>query len=243
MSTPVARLFARIAPVYDRANAILSLGLVNRWRRRMIDALDAAGPAPRVLDLCAGTLACSRLVLERFPGARVTAVDLCQPMLDAGLAKLPPPMRGRLRVVCADALEVDLPPASFDAVVCAWGMRNIADRAAILDGIRRWLVPGGKLAVLEFFRPTRLPARLFHATAGRILLPAVGGLLSGDPEAYRYLVDSIQGFPTRAAYGELLGARGFGVVLARDFALGVVSLVVAEPSLPFPDARARPAAL
>lgn len=230
MPSPVTSLFARIAPVYDRANAILSFGLVNRWRRRLIGALDGGNAAPRVLDLCAGTLACSRLSLERFPAARLTAVDVCQPMLDAGLAKLAPSMRERLNVMCADALEVDLPPASFEAVLCAWGMRNISDQAAMLDRVRGWLAPDGKLAILEFFRPTRWPARLFHAMAGRIFLSAIGGGLSGDPAAYRYLFDSIQGFPSRAEYEGLLAARGFDLVSSRDLAFGVVSLVVVAPA-------------
>lgn len=220
----ISELFSRFASSYERVNGILSLGLDAGWRVRAVQAIEH-GARLRILDLCAGTLGCTRAALARFPDARVTAVDFCRPMLDAGLARLAAPCGGRVEIVCADALRVSFPRASFDAVICSMGMRHLPEQGEMLARIRTWLSPGGQFIVLDFFRPERLLARMFHATAGRFVLPLAGSLFGGYGDAYRKLYDSIECFMTRRAYEDVLGAHGFEVQRARDFTCGIISLI------------------
>ncbi len=226
MTSPLSDHFVRFAPSYDRVNHILSLGLDVRWRARLIEAIDRR-PALRIFDLCAGTLACTQEALRRFPDAKVTAVDFCQPMLDHGLSKLPESLRDRLEIICADALQLDLAPSSFDVVICSWGMRHLPEQEAMLERIRLWLSPGGQLILFDFFRPMTILSKLFHATVGRYLLPAAGELLKGFGPAYINLHASIEHFLSRAEYEKLLASQGFSVRRSEDLTSGIVSLIVA----------------
>jgi ubiquinone/menaquinone biosynthesis methyltransferase len=216
------RMFQRIAPTYDRLNGVLSGGLDRRWRRRALEEL-ALTPRGPVLDLCAGTMDLTAELARRRPEERVVAVDFAEAMLEEGRHKAP-----RAEVVVADATSLPFSSASFAAVVCGFGMRNLADARRGAEEVRRVLVPGGVFVTLEFFRPVRPSARLFHATYAKLVLPAVGGWLSGDGSAYRYLAKSMMGFLSRAEYEELLGRVGFQALRGFDLTLGVASIVRAE---------------
>ncbi len=237
MSAAVRGMFDRIAPTYDALNRVLSLGIDRRWRRRAIDALgDLAGA--RVLDLCAGTGDLAAEVARRFPAARVVAADFSAAMLAAGVAsgKLGRAVAangdarpgGPVTAVQADALRLPFAGASFDAALCAFGVRNLDDPLAGLREARRVLAPGGRFAVLEFFRPTTSPRRWLHALYNRNVLPAVGGLVSGHRGAYRYLAESMERFLTRAGYEALARDAGFTVSRGEELFPAVASLVVLE---------------
>lgn len=228
MSLPVADHFIRFAPSYDRVNHILSLGLDVRWHARLIAAIEER-PNPRILDLCAGTLACTREVLQRFPHAHVTAVDFCRPMLDLGLSKLAEPLRNRVEIICADALQLDIEPASFDIVICSCGMRHLPEQEAMLKKIRGWLPPEGQFIILDFFRPTTVVSKLFQATAGKYLLPVVADLLDGFGPAYLNLYASIKHFSSRAEYERLLVSQKYAIRRSEDLTFGIVSLIAAAP--------------
>jgi ubiquinone/menaquinone biosynthesis methyltransferase len=131
-------------------------------------------------------------------------------------------------MVVADAQALPFEDASIAAVVCGFGIRNVADPEKAVREVRRVLVPGGVFVTLEFFRPTRLPTRLFHRLYASCLLPAVGGLLSGDRGAYAYLARSMDGFLSRPEYERALTQAGFVRVTAEDLTLGVASIVRAE---------------
>jgi ubiquinone/menaquinone biosynthesis methyltransferase len=217
MSAAVRRMFDGIAPRYDALNRVLSLGIDGAWRRR---ALGALGPVDgrRLLDLCAGTLDLARLA-ERA-GAHVVAADFSARMLQRGKKKLRGP-----RLV-ADALRLPFADGAFDGALCGFGLRNLDDARAGLAEARRVLRPGGRLVVLDFFRPTRALPRALHRFYHRRVLPLVGGLVSGDRDAYRYLPDSIERFATRPEVEALARAAGFASVRGEDLTAGVASLVV-----------------
>lgn len=217
----IRAMFDRIAPTYDTLNRALSAGLDRRWRRRAVLALGAAPPGP-ALDLCAGTLDLTALLAALRPGERVVAVDFSEEMLAAGRAKAP-----RAETVVADARALPFEDGSFTAAVCGFGIRNIADVAAAAREVRRVLAPGGRFVTLEFFRPTRLGTRAFHAVFER-WAPALGGVVARDRDAYAYLARSIASFMTRAEYEALLRREGFVNVGGEDLALGVASIVRAE---------------
>jgi ubiquinone/menaquinone biosynthesis methyltransferase len=227
MTTPqqpetVRAMFDRIAPTYDRSNRVLSAGIDVAWRRRAVRALDGAPPGP-ILDLCAGTMDLTAMVLRARPEARVVAADFAPQMLAAGKAKAP-----RAETVVADALSLPFADGEFAAVICGFGVRNLADPARGAREVRRVLQPGGVFVVLEFFRPTTLATRAFHAAYARAVLPRVGGAISGDRGAYAYLASSMKAFLPRRDYEAMLAREGFARVRGEELTFGVASIVRAE---------------
>lgn len=215
-------MFERIAPTYDVLNRLLSMGTDRRWRARAIADVARAPDGP-MLDLCAGTMDLTALLAAARPNDRIVAVDFSPAMLEAGRRKAP-----RAEVVVADATALPYDDATFAGVVCGFGMRNLADPVAGAREVRRVLRPGGLFVTLEFFRPTRPTTRALHRGYSRLVLPTVGGLLSGDRAAYDYLARSMAGFFTRAEYERSLASVGFARVHGADLTLGVASIVCAE---------------
>jgi ubiquinone/menaquinone biosynthesis C-methylase UbiE len=107
-------------------------------------------------------------------------------------------------------------------------MRNLADLDRGVAEVKRVLRSGGVFVTLELFRPTRVASRAMHLVYGRAVLPAIGGLVSGDATAYGYLARSMAGFLSRAEYEDRLRAGGFSPVRGVDLTLGIASVVVAE---------------
>lgn len=218
----VRQMFDRIAPTYDTVNRVLSVGIDGEWRKRALAQLRARDPRS-VLDLCAGTLDVAAAVERTFPLARVVAADLSAEMLERGKHKA----KRTERVTC-DATDLPFADGTFDAVVCSFGIRNVADTARALQQVRRVLGPDGVFVTLEFFRPERTITRAFHSVYGRWVMPTVGGLLSKDKSAYAYLVGSMGAFLTVGEYEAQLRDAGFSMVRHEALTLGVATLVVAQ---------------
>ncbi len=204
MSPTVKAMFGRIAPTYDLANTVLSAKRDAAWRRRALALFE--GRSGEVLDLACGTFDLAREALQRGVAERVHGCDFCVPMLKAGSAK-----RTGLAITASagDALHLPFADRTFDAAMVAYGWRNFGDPAASLRELARVLVPGGQLMILEFFRPVRWWPRLFYGTFGRYMLPLVGGMVSGDREAYSYLNASIASFVSVDEAEALLLGAGF----------------------------------
>lgn len=219
----VRTMFDRIAPTYDRLNRVMSGGLDVRWRRRAIEPI-AHAPAGDLLDLCAGTLDFAAELERAFPERHVVAADFAREMLDRGAGKVK-----RVEAVVADALALPFESGRFAAIVCGFGLRNLADVDKGLDEARRVLKPGGVLIYLELFRPPSglrgATVRVFHDAVAKTLLPAVGSVLAGDREAYAYLARSMARFLTREELEKKLRARGFVDVRGEDVGFGVASIV------------------
>ena len=213
------KMFDGIAPTYDTLNRVLSLGIDRSWRRRAIAALGDVRGRP-VLDVCAGTLDLASLAVEA--GARVIATDFSHQMLVNGRDKVHVP------VVRADALALPFGDGGFAGVICGFGLRNLDDTRAGLREMRRLLVPGGKLVVLDFFRPRRTVTRAVQALYNQQILPLVGGAISGDRAAYRYLADSIERFAGRGEVEQMCREVGFTSASSEDLTLGIASMVVAS---------------
>ena len=190
----IKELFDSIAVTYDRANHLLSFNADKSWRRNAVESLPFDPTLPiRVLDLCAGTGDFSLALLERYPNARISAVDFSPPMLKVGRIKAAN-RNGSVQFICADALNLPFPDGSFALLLCGYGFRNLPDREGALDEIRRVLKSGGICLILDFFRPVSFAPRLFHATYGKWILPLIGGLVSKNRGAYEYLGASIGEF-------------------------------------------------
>jgi ubiquinone/menaquinone biosynthesis methyltransferase len=216
------RMFDRIAPTYDTLNRVMSAGIDRRWRARAVAEL-AGAPAGPIVDLCAGTMDLTALLARKHPDRRVVAVDFSAAMLEAGRAKAP-----RAERIVADANALPFADGELAAVVCGFGVRNLADPARGAREIHRVLKPGGVFVVLELFRPQRLGTRAFHRVYASVVLPIVGGWLSGDRGAYEYLARSMAGFLTRPEYERTLKDAGFAGVRGFDLTLGVASIVRGE---------------
>lgn len=235
----VQHMFGRIAHGYDRANRWMSLGIDVRWRRAAVAELAPSGRAERgrerlrVLDLCAGTMDSSVEIHRQLPEADVIAGDFSAQMLERGKDKLVGAAGERITPRVMDAHDLPEATGSLDGIFCAFGMRNVSDLHRATAEQARCLRPGGRLVVLEFFRPTTVVPRVMHALYNRTVLPVVGWLATRDWEAYTYLPRSIGGFSTVEAYAELLRAHGFCEVRTQPLTLGMAWRVSA--TWPGPD--------
>jgi demethylmenaquinone methyltransferase / 2-methoxy-6-polyprenyl-1,4-benzoquinol methylase len=219
----VRSMFDRIAPRYDLLNRVLSAGTDRRWRRAAVDFLGLPAEA-RVLDLCTGTADLLIEAVARDPRRRGVGIDLSCEMLARGARKLERRgLQGRSALVAGDAERLPLRDAQFDGALVAFGIRNVAEPEQALREIRRTLRSGGRLVVLEFSNPGGLVGAAYQAYFHHVL-PRVGGLISGDASAYRYLPASVARFPSPAEFGELMARAGFGGIAWRRLTLGIAHL-------------------
>jgi ubiquinone/menaquinone biosynthesis methyltransferase len=221
-ASAVRAMFGRIAPTYDVLNHVLSAGLDIAWRKRAVALLAGAKRGP-TLDLCAGTMDLSVLLDRARPHDRLIAADFSREMLEHGREKVP-----RAEIVVADAQELPFGEHEIAAVVCGFGVRNVADPLRAVREVRRVLVPGGVFVTLDFFRPETPVAKSLHRAYASLVLPWVGGTISGDRDAYDYLARSMKGFLSRSEYEAALAGAGFARVRGEDLTFGVASLVYAE---------------
>jgi demethylmenaquinone methyltransferase/2-methoxy-6-polyprenyl-1,4-benzoquinol methylase len=220
----VRGMFGGIARQYDLLNHLLSFNLDKSWRRRTVERVAAlvAAPEASILDLCCGT-GDVLMELERRRARPALGADFCHPMLITAAQKLE---RGRMGSALfeADGLALPLADASLDAVTIAFGFRNFANYNKGLAEMLRVLKPGGVAAILEFSQPKNaLFARLYDWFS-LVLLPRIGGLISGSRQAYSYLPESIRKFPSAELLASRMREAGFSKVEFELMTLGAVAL-------------------
>jgi len=205
----VQSIFDSIAPSYDLLNHLLSMGLDRRWWSRSARALKPilARPETRVLDLCCGTGDMTAALIKLRPSAAtpVTGLDFSAQMLNRARVKY---AAANAIWVEGDAMHLPYPDASFDLVTAAFGFRNLTNYAEGLAEIHRVLAPGGRIAILECNQPDGLSG-LLYTLYFRHILPLIGGLISGDFKAYRYLPESVARFPRPPQMFALMADAGF----------------------------------
>jgi demethylmenaquinone methyltransferase/2-methoxy-6-polyprenyl-1,4-benzoquinol methylase len=205
----VRGLFNAIAPSYDRLNHLLSFGLDRSWWSSTARTfrLVLEQPQARVLDLCCGTgdMTAALLKLRPVEGEPVTGLDFSPEMLARARLKFPD---SNVRWVEGDAMSLPYPDGSFDLVTSAFGFRNLTNYADALTEIHRVLKPGGQIGILECNQPEGLNGAFYNLYLHHVL-PFVGGLISGEREAYRYLPDSIGRFPRPTGMKQLMTGAGF----------------------------------
>jgi demethylmenaquinone methyltransferase/2-methoxy-6-polyprenyl-1,4-benzoquinol methylase len=219
----VRHVFSTIAPSYDLLNHLLSLNIDRMWRKRAIAALEwRRNPAGTYVDLCAGTLDVGAMLAgEKGFAGRVVGADFAEPMLRAGVAKT----RGRaVSPVVSDALQLPIADAHAAGAVVAFGIRNVIDLDAALREVHRVLAPRSRFVILEFTTPANPVVRSLYHLYFHKILPAIGGMISGHPTAYRYLPESVAHFPGPVALAERLQAAGFVDVHWRPLTLGIAAI-------------------
>jgi demethylmenaquinone methyltransferase/2-methoxy-6-polyprenyl-1,4-benzoquinol methylase len=172
-----------------------------------------------ILDVACGTGDLS-LSLFESTGARVVGTDFCRPMLSLAAGKLP----HQITLVEGDALSLPFKEGTFDVVTIAFGLRNLSDISSGLKELRRILKPKGRVAVLEFSRPSNSVLRLLFGIYFRNLLPLLGGIISGSRSAYIYLPSSVAKFPDQQQLVGLIEQAGFDRVSYENLTGGIAAL-------------------
>jgi demethylmenaquinone methyltransferase / 2-methoxy-6-polyprenyl-1,4-benzoquinol methylase len=231
MGLAIQRMFDGIARRYDFLNHFLSAGRDRSWRRRAAACLRGNAPM-RVLDLCGGTGDFWKTWAEsqgaRAAGSRGVIADFSLPMLKEAQRKLSAGgPAGRPALVRMDALRPCFKDGSFDAVLCAYGMRNLDSVAGGIDAIGGLLKPGGLFITLEFFRPTTAFTRFFYHGLAPLSIPLLGWFFSSRRQAYAYLVDSIRRFQSVREYRDGFRGRGFRDVAVIPCDFGISHIVTA----------------
>jgi demethylmenaquinone methyltransferase / 2-methoxy-6-polyprenyl-1,4-benzoquinol methylase len=220
----VRGMFGRVAPRYDFLNHLLSFNVDRYWRaytvRRLRHILER--PGTRVIDVCCGTGDLS-LALSGRSGATVFGSDFCHPMLVSARNKAEK-RNAPVRLFESDAMRLPLRDQSMDLLTVAFGFRNLANYEAGLLEMRRILRPGGIGAILEFTQPPNALFRALNNFYCRHLLPVIGGLVSGQPDAYSYLPESVRKFPTAPQLADDMRRAGFEGVSYKYLTGGTVAL-------------------
>jgi len=226
----VQNMFTRIAKRYDLMNRLMTGFQDVRWRRLVIQ-LAGLKPGASLLDLGTGTGDLAREALRQQPNARVTAADFTLEMMRVGrrdvamqrLYKLQ-----RLYATAADALRLPFADASFEAVVSGFLMRNVADLHKALQEQYRVLGKGGRIVILDTTRPKKNILSPFIKFHMHVVIPALGRLITGASDAYRYLPDSTENFVTAEKMSALMAAVGFKRIGYERLMFGAIAIHWAE---------------
>ncbi|HVD46235.1 MAG TPA: bifunctional demethylmenaquinone methyltransferase/2-methoxy-6-polyprenyl-1,4-benzoquinol methylase UbiE [Candidatus Limnocylindria bacterium] len=214
----VRAMFDRIARRYDLVNTVLSGGTDASWRRKAAreTGLKAGGSA---LDVACGSgKLTGELARLAGPAGRVVGLDFSVEMLEVARREHP-----GIKFVEGDALNLPFDDASFDASTIAFGLRNLADP---IRGLREMLrVVTRRAVVLEFVRPPKGPVGTAYRLYLKALLPAIGGAISGQPSAYRYLSDTVDSYRTPGELQAMATAAGWTNVSYKGLAMGTVGIV------------------
>lgn len=225
MSQEVERMFSRIAPDYDRANSVLSFGVHRSWRRAAVKA----AKVPRgghCLDVATGTGDLA-IALQRKTGneGSVAGLDFSRPMLVEGQRKLVD-LNEPVTLIQGDALRLPFADQRFDVATIAFGIRNVDDPRRGVEEMARVVKDGGRVVVLEFGQPTGVMSAPYRFYS-RHVMPRVGGLLTGDRDAYEYLPETAARFPSGDAFGKIMQETGrFSDVQWRTLTGGIAYLYV-----------------
>lgn len=206
MSEQVRSMFASIASDYDKINSVLSFGIHHLWRNTAVKE-SGAKPGDRVLDCATGTGDLA-ITFKQTVGAEgyVLGTDFCKEMIEPAPGKA---LKKSLDIdfEVADAMNLPYEDNSFDITSIAFGIRNVDDPVQALSEMARVVKPGGRVVVLEFGQPSGLLS-LPYQIYSKYVMPAVGGFLSGNKDAYTYLPETSAKFPAAGKFIELMDKTG-----------------------------------
>jgi demethylmenaquinone methyltransferase / 2-methoxy-6-polyprenyl-1,4-benzoquinol methylase len=216
-------VFHKVAKRYDIMNDLMSVGLHRVWKDAMITALKISPNRPfKHLDVAGGTGDVSFRVLEASLQTHVTLFDINGEMLREGKRRAN--NHERLDIVQGTAEALPFPDKHFDGYSIAFGIRNVPRRDLALSEAFRVLKPMGRLCILEF-KPVDMPLldSVYEQWSMKVI-PPLGGLVTGDPQPYQYLVESIRQFPKPDVFAEQIRNAGFSRVTYEEFSGGIVAL-------------------
>jgi demethylmenaquinone methyltransferase / 2-methoxy-6-polyprenyl-1,4-benzoquinol methylase len=221
----VRAVFDSVASRYDVMNDLMSFGVHRLWKRFLLSQTGLK-PGQQALDVAGGTGDLS-IGMSRQVGAtgRVVLSDINEQMLGHGRDRLlDAGVAGNVEFVQANAEALPFADQSFDCVTIGFGLRNVTDKAAAIASMYRVLKPGGQLMILEFSKPVAPGLGPIYDTYSFSVLPALGRVVAGDADSYRYLAESIRMFPDQPTLAAMMTSAGFGGVRYHNLTGGIVAL-------------------
>ena len=223
------RMFDRIAKRYDFLNRLLSFRQDVAWRKRMIQCLPE-GRSLALLDLATGT-GDVLINIHRISGriGNGIGLDLSGGMLRYGHEKIVQKnLADTLKLMRGDAMQIGLGDETFDVATMSFGIRNVPDGPKALRDIHRVLKPNGRALILEFSIPRNALFRSLYLFYFRHVLTRIGGWVSGDAQAYKYLNSTVEAFPYGDAFVSLMRDAGFTRVAVHELTFGIATLYVGD---------------
>jgi demethylmenaquinone methyltransferase/2-methoxy-6-polyprenyl-1,4-benzoquinol methylase len=221
----VWKMFDRIAHRYDLLNRLLSFGQDIIWRKKVSRHLKDI-PDQHILDVATGTADLLLTVYRKNPLVRSgIGIDLAEKMLDIGKQKIyDRNLEDKLSLRIGDAVNIPFPENSFDAVMIAFGIRNVLDLQKSLKEMYRVLNENGRAIILEFSLPQNRLVRSIYLYYFRKVLPRIGGAISGDAYAYQYLNETVESFPYGNDFCDLMRGAGFKRVKSTPLTFGIATI-------------------
>jgi demethylmenaquinone methyltransferase/2-methoxy-6-polyprenyl-1,4-benzoquinol methylase len=225
--TQVAGMFDKISPTYDFLNHILSFQTDKRWRKKAIRILKDY-KHETILDIATGT-GDFAIAAAKLKPAKIIGIDISEGMLAVGRRKIEKlGLANLITMEKADSESLPFGNNSFDIATIGFGVRNFESPVKGMSEICRVLKPGGILLVLEFSKTENSFFKILYGFYFRCVLPVIGRLISHDKDAYKYLHDSVEAFPSGAKFIELMVEAGFHKTQATPLTFGIASIYIGE---------------
>ncbi len=212
----IRRVFRLVAPRYDLMNDFMSFGTHRIWKRVFVRHVNAQS-SDIIIDLAGGTGDIARQLMKQ--GAGVMVVDASMEMMLEGRKSSSVPLLN----IAATGEQLPFADSSIDKLTISFGIRNMTSISAALDEIYRVLKPGGQFFCLEFSK-VMMPLRPLYNLYNRYVIPRLGAMVAGQPEAYQYLIESIQRFPDQEEMKSLIELSGFSQVNYRNLFFGIACI-------------------
>ena len=223
----VERMFDTISGKYDGLNRVISFGIDQKWRKKVVNLVSLTHPKS-ILDVATGT---GDLAISLAPSGatEIIGLDISQGMLDVGKNKIAKKgLTEKIKMVRADSEALPFKDDHFDAITVAFGVRNFEHLQKGLTEILRVLRPGGIFVILETSVPTQTPFKQGYTFYSKKVLPLIGRLFSKDKDAYDYLSKSAAVFPFGQEFNNILSKIGFKNVHSDPQTFGVATIYTAS---------------
>lgn len=224
----VTKMFDNIAGGYDFLNRLLSARFDVRWRNILTDKILSHNPG-RVLDVATGTADVAITLAKKSKHSQVRGVDISKNMLAVGAKKVEKQgLQDRIELAWADAEKMEEPDHSFDITTASFGVRNFENLEKGLKEMYRVTRTGGYVYILEFSKPRVFPLKQMYNFYFKRILPTIGRIQSKDPKAYSYLYESVQAFPDRESFLDILQEVGYKNVDFTELTFGICQIYSGE---------------
>mgnify|MGYP000128151048 FL=1 len=218
----VAEMFDNIAPKYDFLNHFFSLGIDIQWRKKVRKMVHQK-KVETILDLATGTG--DLAIALHKPGVSIKGVDISAGMLEVGREKIKAKGLDKdITLIQGDAEDIPFPDNHFDVITVSFGARNFENLEKGLKDMLRTLKPDGRIFILEFSQPTKIPFKQFYHFYFRYIMPGIGKLVSKDNAAYTYLPESVKAFPFGDEFLGIMEKCGYKDATCKPLTMGIASI-------------------
>ena len=217
----VAEMFNAISGRYDFLNRFLSAGIDKSWRKKAIRELKEIHPE-LILDVATGTGDVAIAAHKILNPDKIIGIDISEGMLELGREKIKKlNLENKIELITGDSETINYQNSSFDAITVAFGVRNFEHLEKGLTEMLRVLKPGGKISILECTMPKAFLLKSFYNFYMFTVVPAFGKLFAKNKQAYKYLNNSVQAFPDRENFVEIMQKAGFRRTYYKPLSLGI----------------------